>query len=84
MLGGAVLLVPMTKFLFGTRYFLLASGYGVLVVVTSLLAARSLIQYLEGWKHWGIIPASLMFVAVPLSNGLLLWWLHRKATRAPN
>jgi uncharacterized membrane protein HdeD (DUF308 family) len=84
MLSGVVLLMPMSRFLFGRRYLFLAVAYCALVSATAVMAALGIHDYVGGTKHWGVIPASLVFFAIPFSNALLLWRLHRGAARAPD
>jgi hypothetical protein len=84
MLSGVVLLLPMSRFLFGRRYLVLAVAYCALASATAVMAALGIYDYAGGTKHWAVIPASLVFFAIPFSNALLLWRLHRAAARAPD
>jgi hypothetical protein len=84
MLGGVVLIIPMSRFLCGRRYAFLAVAYCGLVSAAAVMAGLGIYDYVRGTKHWGIIPASLAFLAIPFANALLLWWLHRGAVRTPN
>jgi hypothetical protein len=84
MLGGVVLLTPMSWFLYGRRYVLLATAYCALVSSTAVMAALGVYDSAGGTKHWGIIPVSLAFLAIPFSNALLLRRLRRRAVRTPN
>lgn len=84
MLGGVVLLTPMSWFLYGRRYVFLATAYCALVSSTAVMAALGIYDYVGGTKHWGIIPASLALFAISFSNALLLWRLHRRAVRTPD
>jgi hypothetical protein len=82
--GGLVLLAPMSRFLSGRRYLLLSVAYGILVFAVTILAAQGISAYVRGERHWLIVLVSMLFVAVPFANALLLWWLHRRARRMPN
>jgi hypothetical protein len=77
MVGGVILLTPMSRFLSGRRYALLAVGYAILVLGAAILAAQGIHAYLGGGRHWAVVPASLATFSIPLANALLLWWLHR-------
>jgi hypothetical protein len=77
MAGGIVLLTPMSRFLGGRRYALLAVGYAILVLAAAISAAQGIHAYLGGERHWAIVPTSLATFSIPLANALLLWWLHR-------
>jgi hypothetical protein len=83
MLGGVILLAPMSRFLHGRRYRFLVAGYWALVLATLVMAAQGVYAYTGGTKHWAIIPVSLALFAVPFGNALLLWWLHLRETRLP-
>lgn len=80
--SGLVLLAPMRWFLRGLRFRLLMAAYGVLVATQAWASLRDGLAYLEGHKSWQIVPAALVFLAVPAANALLLWWRHRGAVRA--
>ena len=84
MLSGVVLLLPMSRFLFGRRYVFLAVAYCALVSATAVMAALGIRDYVGGTRHWGVIPTSLVILAISFSNALLLWRLHRGAARVPN
>lgn len=84
MVGGIVLLTPMSRFLGGRRYALLAVGYVILVLGAAILAAQGIHAYLGGGRHWAIVPASLATFSIPLANALLLWWLHRTGSMPNN
>src|SRR5690349_21531459 len=56
MVGGIVLLTPMSRFLGGRRYALLAVGYAILVLGAAILAAQGIHVYLVGGRHWAIVP----------------------------
>ncbi|HEY0683645.1 MAG TPA: hypothetical protein VGD45_15035 [Steroidobacter sp.] len=79
MVGGVILLIPMSRFLLGRRYALLALGYGALVLAAAIMAAQGILVYLGGGRHWAIVPSSLVLLSIPLANALLLWWSHRAA-----
>ena len=79
-----ILLVPMGKFSSGRPFVALAFAYAVMVLAAALLAIQGIVHYLQGGKHWGIIPASLVIASIPAANALLLWWTHRASSRAPN
>ena len=84
MVGGIVLLTPMSRFLGGRRYALLAVGYAILVLGAAILAVQGIHAYLGGGRHWAIVPASLATLSIPLANALLLWWLHRTGSMPNN
>jgi hypothetical protein len=70
--AGLVLLMPMRYFASGIGYRLLAAAYVLVCLATAALAISGIIGYLQGSKHWAVVPVGLVLMAIVCGNGLLL------------
>ena len=84
MLGGVVLLMPIKHFLCGTRYYVLAGGYTILILAVATLAAQGLIAYFSGAKDPAVVPVAMAFLYIPVANAFVLWRMRRDLKKPPN
>lgn len=83
MFVGAVLLVPVRHFLLGAKVVALGCGFAVANMWALLSAVDGIAAYMSGGRHWGIIPASLVPLAIISANTAALAFLRWQATRPP-
>ena len=83
-LGGVILLAPIKYFLREKPYAVLATAYAILVLAVAVQGGQGVLGYLEGIKHWAILPTSLAFLAIPAANAFVLWYSHQRSVRPPN
>jgi len=74
---GILLVLPQKFFLQGKRHLLLICGYVAAILVVLMLAVLAVVDYRTGSKHWLIVPTSLILLAIPISNALVLLHLKR-------
>jgi hypothetical protein len=78
MLQGAVLLVPLRLAARALPNALLKIAYGALSLFFAVGAARGVAAYLDGGKHWLIIPSSLALAAIVVGNAVILWSMAKR------
>jgi hypothetical protein len=81
-LQGAVLLVPMRLVAHGVPNALLKVAYAAVSLLFAVGAVRGIAAYLDGGRHWLIIPSSLALAAIVFGNAVVLWSMS-KAPGAP-
>lgn len=77
--GGMVLLIPMRQFAQGIGYTLLSAAYVILSLAATVLAIGGVIEYIEGSKHWAILPTVFVLLAIACGNWLVLRHARRHA-----
>ncbi len=82
MTGGIVLLVPMSFFTMGVRFWLLTLCYSLKVLNDLRHAWDGLHGFLSEDRHWLIVATTFTFAAISIANLLILLWLHQKHERS--
>jgi len=80
---GILLLLPQSLFLRGKRYLFLFFSYVALIMAAFPFTILGVVAYYEGGIHWLIIPTSIVLLAVPTFNAIVLWYLGRHSRRRP-
>jgi hypothetical protein len=80
--AGLVLMIPMRHFASGIGQRLLAGAYVLVCLAAAALAISGIIGYVQGSKHWAVVPVGLGLLAIVCGNGLLLLYARRPANVA--
>jgi len=57
----------------------LSVAYVLLSLATAVLAIGGVIEYLEGSKHWAVLPTGFALLAIACGNGVVLRYARQHA-----